>query len=91
MGDAVRDVSEQELLAPAHPDAADDDHVGTLPADGFDDRLRRIFSDDHRRAAAFAGEVAGVLGQLARACGSDPLVEKAEAALAAAGATAAAD
>ena len=42
--DAVRDVAEQERLASAHADAADDDHVGALALDRRDDRVGRVLA-----------------------------------------------
>ena len=74
MGDAVRHVSEQELLAAAHADAAHDDDVRLLPADGFDDRLSRVLGDDDRGAAALSRQLARVLGQFAGGLGEDSVV-----------------
>src|SRR2546430_17280232 len=52
--DPVRDVLEQELLAAAHADAADDDHVDLLLGCELDHVARRIgaLPDDHARFGA---------------------------------------
>ena len=74
MGDAVRDVAEQELLAAGHPDAPHDDHVCVLAANRVDDCLRRVVGHHDRRASAFPGEVARVLGQLSGSFAENPVV-----------------
>ena len=57
--DAVRDVAEQELLAAAHADVADDEDVAPSLVGGVDDRLRRVLVDDDRRPAALARQLLG--------------------------------
>src|SRR5207253_1458554 len=44
--DAVRDVPEQELLAAAHTDVPDHDHVDILALRRLDDRLPRVVAHD---------------------------------------------
>ena len=52
MGDAVGDVTEQELLATAHPRTADDDDVGIGPPGGVEDRGGDVLARlDHRAGA----------------------------------------
>ena len=58
--DPVRDVAEQELLAPAHARVADDEHVGLLLVDCPDDGAGDVGVDvDDRARAVQLGRIAG--------------------------------
>ena len=62
--DAVRDVAEQELAAAAHPEVADDEHVGVLRLGGGDDRVRGSSPAIDPGLRARAAHLLGVDGEL---------------------------
>ena len=76
MGDPIRHVSQQELPAAAHADAADHEHVRLLPLGGLDDRLGRILAEHDSGAPPLAGQAFGVLGQLACGLGAGAVVRE---------------
>ena len=61
--DAVGHVAEQELLAAAHADVADDDHVGALLLGGLDDRGRGVVVDDHPRLPSLARKLCAYISR----------------------------
>ena len=63
MRDPIRHVRQEELLAPAHPDVADDEQVGELLVGPLDDALRRIGVDLDPSAAELTGGRACLAGR----------------------------
>ena len=71
MRDSVGDVAEQELLAAAHAEVADDDDVGVLLLRRIHDRPSGIVAGGDDGAAALAGQLAGVSGKLVLGTGRE--------------------
>jgi hypothetical protein len=66
VGDAVRDVAQEELLAPGHARVPDDQHVDRRLLRDLKDRHRGIIVHDHAREGAVAGELLRELAELGR-------------------------
>ena len=64
VGDAVRHVPQEELLAAAHAEVPDDDHVDLLPLRGLDDGAGGIGVDDDPGNTARAGQGRGQLCEI---------------------------
>ena len=64
MADPVRDVSEQEFLAPGHAEIADDEHVDGLLFGRRDDRPRWVGIDEDQPPTPLAGEAPRIAWEL---------------------------
>ena len=75
VGDAVRDVAEQELLVAGHPRVADDDDVGVLLGGDPHDRIGRLVVDDEPCPTARPGDLVGEVRQLGAGRVEDVVVD----------------